>query len=148
MNDSVNKEKNGWPVKFKANAKIKNITVYLLSIVLSLVFFILVTRLWKADLSIPLAYNGDVMFASANIKSIIDNGWYTQNNKVGLPYGTNMYDYPTSDNLFYLIMKIISLFTSDWALTLNIFFILTFPLSALTATFVFRKFNIDPLLSK
>lgn len=87
------------------------------------------------------------MSASANIKSIIDNGWYTQNNKVGLPYGTNMYDYPTSDNLFYLIMKIISLFTSDWALTLNIFFILTFPLSALTATFVFRKFNIDPLLS-
>jgi phosphoglycerol transferase len=102
-------------------------------------------QLWKADWNIPLHYyrHGDVFSHSFILKGIIDNGWYLQNPLVGMPTGLWFHDYPLSDNLHFSLMKLVSLFTPGYGAALNVYFILTFPLTTVTALFVFRRFRIS-----
>jgi hypothetical protein len=116
---------------------------YAVAGLLSLLAVTWVMKLWKADLRIPFAYAGDAVVYSTFIKGIVDNGWYYHNLFVGLPTGLHMYDFPLPDNFHFLTLKLISLFTSNHALILNIFFLLTFPLTALTSLYVFRKFGVS-----
>ena len=90
---------------------------------------------------VPLSYNGDALLHATFIKGIIDNGWYWQNNYIGAPGGLKMYDYPAVDTVPILIIKFITLFTSNPFLALNLFYLLTFPFVTISALFVFRQFN-------
>jgi phosphoglycerol transferase len=100
-------------------------------------------KLWLADLRIPLDYNGDALVTSTWIKGVIDNGWYLQNDFIGAPFGHEMYDFPLSINLDILIIKLVSFFAHDYALTMNIYFLITFPLTTLTSMFVLRQLKIS-----
>jgi hypothetical protein len=44
-------------------------------------------------------------------------------------------------------MKLISLFTKDFGITINLFYIISFPLTSLISFYVFKKFNIPTQLS-
>src|SRR4051794_4759609 len=101
-----------------------------------------VLRLWHADLTIPFEYHGDALLNLAWVKGLIENGWYLHNDAVGAPAGLDMRDFPLADNLHFLILKLIAAFTSNPALVINLFFLLTFPLSAVTALFVFRRLEV------
>src|SRR6185369_15166668 len=53
-------------------------------------------------------------------------------------------DVPTSDNnLYFLLIKLISLFTSDYAVIINLFFLLSFPLTTAIAFYVLRRFGLS-----
>jgi len=121
----------------------KTAAIYAATIVASLLATGWVLKLWQADLSVPFAYGVDSLATGAWIKGIIDNGWYLYNNYVGAPAGLAMYDFPTSDNLHFLLIKAISLFTGNYAVTMNIFLLATFPLTTVSSLFVFRKLNIS-----
>jgi phosphoglycerol transferase len=86
-------------------------------------------KLWQAVLRIPFSYSGDTLLNSMLIKGVIDNGWYLHNYFVGMPSGLDMYDFPDPllNNFNFLIIKLITLFTSNWALRMNLFFFLGFP---------------------
>ncbi len=113
------------------------------AVTLCLLILAWVMKLWQIDLTIPLGYHGDGLSASVAIKGIIDNGWYLQNPNVGMPTGLDLRDYPTADNFYFLLIKLLSYFTSDYAVILNLFFLLSFPLTTLTALFTFRQFNLS-----
>ncbi len=81
-------------------------------------------KLWQADLTIPFGYSGDALSTGSSIKALIENGWYYRNNFIGMPTGQLMYDFPGADNFHFLLIKVISLFTSDYASVLNFFFLL------------------------
>jgi phosphoglycerol transferase len=49
--------------------------------------------------------------------------------------------YPAMENFHFVLIKLLSLFTSDHALVINLFYLLTFPLTALTALYFFRHFK-------
>jgi len=121
----------------------KVVSEYVLVIILCLLTFLWITKLWKTSLRVPIDYGGDALFSAMTIKSTIDNNWYWNNKYSGAPTGLLMHDYPMSENVHFLIIKIISIFSSDWALVMNIFFILTFLLAAISALFVFRQFKIS-----
>jgi len=120
----------------------KIIGEFLIIAFVSIVILILILKLWNADLSIPFIYGGDALFSGALIKGMIQNGWYLDNPYIGMPTGLNFRDYPLSDNLHFLILKIISLIFPDYGITLNLFYLLTFPLTAITSFFVLRHFGI------
>jgi phosphoglycerol transferase len=126
--------------QFKEDS-VKGILIYTGSFILSIFILVWVMKLWQADLRIPFAYYGDALHGGMIIKGIIDNGWYFSNPFVGMPTGAIMYDFTGSDSFHMLVIKVISLFTSDWALVMNIFFLLTFPLTTLCSLYVFRKFK-------
>jgi phosphoglycerol transferase len=133
-------------MRFKKD-RIKIIAIYIGVSILSILILFWVLKLWQADLRIPFAYYGDALFSGMIIKGIIDNGGYLRNPFVGMPTGAMMYDFTGSDSFHMLVVKIISLFTSDWALVMNIFFLLGSPLTTLCSLYVFRKFGFSYISS-
>jgi hypothetical protein len=98
-------------------------------------------QLWQCDLRVPFTYFGDAVFTSLGIKGSMDHGWWWFNPSLGAPAGLNFGTFPALDNTQFLIIKAISLFTSNYALALNLFYLLTFPLTTITSLYVFRKLN-------
>lgn len=100
-------------------------------------------KLWQADLHVPFHYEGDSLIYGMAIKGTIDHGWYLNNSSIGAPDGLHMQDYPLADAFNFLLIKILALIRSDYAWVLNVFFLLTFPLTALCAVFAFRQFQLS-----
>jgi hypothetical protein len=109
--------------------------------VLSVVLAAYVLHLGRAHLSLPWSYAGagDTKFYLLIIKGIISHGSYQNNPSLGAPFGLQLYDFPQgADNLNLLVIRTLGLFSANPALVLNLFFLLTFPLTALCAYFVLR----------
>jgi hypothetical protein len=108
---------------------------------LSLLIAAWVLRLGEAHLSLPWSYagGGDTKFYLLVIKGILDHGWFQHNPSLGAPFGLQLYDFPQgADNLNLLMVKALGLFSSNPAWVLNVFFLLTFPLTAVSACLALR----------
>jgi phosphoglycerol transferase len=105
----------------------------------------LALRLWEADRIVPLTYDGDGLFNLVLVKGVMENGWFFNNPDLGAPFGQQLYDFSAlgGDNLQWLIIKAIALFTSSPAEALNAFYFGSFPLMALTAFLVLRMLDVS-----
>jgi phosphoglycerol transferase len=110
--------------------------------VLSLLLMCFVLKLWRADLRVPMHYNGDALLHAMFIRGIIDNGWFWQNPYLGAPGGLKLYDFPAVDTSAAILLFLLSIFSSNAIIVLNIFYFLTFPLIAVSSLYVFRHFNL------
>ncbi len=114
------------------------------AVVLCLILLGWVMRLWNADLTVLFdRLDEDSLLFAMLTKGLINNGWYLHNRFVGAPAGLDLQDYPVGDNLHFALLKFISLWTSDYAVVLNLYFIVTFPLIVVTSLYVFRRFGIS-----
>ena len=96
-------------------------------------------RLWRGDLRIPFSYENDGQFYAVLVKEVI-HGWYFTNPRLGAPFGSELLDFPQgADQLNFVSVKVLGLLSSDWALVMNLFFLLSFPLVALSAYAVMRR---------
>ena len=121
----------------------KAIGAYVGATAICLLILVWVMRLWRADLAVPFAYQGDALGISALIKGLLDNGWYLHNRFVGMPTGLDFHDYPIAESFQLLVMKLLSFWFSDYAVVLNVYFLMTFPLTVFTSLCVFRGFNLS-----
>lgn len=119
------------------------IAAYLVCEILCILLLVWIMRLWEADLAVPFSYVGDALAMDSLVKGIIDNIWWTQNSFLGMPFGQVHFDRPFLDTFDLLIMKMIGLITGNFAIAINLFYLLTFPLTALTTLFVFRQLKIS-----
>lgn len=126
-----------------ANSRLKTLAEYAAAVALCLVILTCVMKLWRADARTPFEYGGDALFHGMVIKGIIDNGWYLRNNLIGIPGGSEVFYFPMADNLHFLLIKLFSFFSSDYALIFNFYFLLTFPLTTISSLYVFRHFKIS-----
>jgi hypothetical protein len=124
-----------------ANGKLKEVWEYGGGVILCLLILACVMKLWEADLRIPFAYFGDALMTGVATKGAIEQGWWFHNSFLGAPAGLNYFVFPAIDNFQFLLIKAISLFTSDYALTLNLFYLLTFPLTTVTSLYFFKHFK-------
>jgi phosphoglycerol transferase len=120
----------------------RELATYAAASFLCISILVCVTRLWDADFSVPLNFQGDALFYQTLVKGIIENGWVLHNKFIGMPTGFNLHDVPIPDNLNLGLIKLISFFAPNSAVTLNIFALLTFPLITITSLFVFRCLNL------
>ena len=120
----------------------REIATYALALGLCLLILTFTLRLWQADLRVPLAYSGDSLFTQLWIKGIFENGWYLQNDAVGAPLGSDLRDFPMTDNLHFFILKCLGLGWADTALVFNIYYLLSYPLATLTAFGVLRHLRL------
>src|SRR5437870_2406058 len=123
--------------------RLRGLAGYAAAACLSLLAVLLVMKLWRADLRVPLLYDTDTPYTLAWIKGVIDNGWYLHNPYLGAPAGHEHEDFPLVDSLHFLILKAIALGTHDVSLVHNIYYLLTFPLVVLTSLFVLRHFKVS-----
>jgi phosphoglycerol transferase len=110
---------------------------------LCLVILTAVLHLPDADLRVPFLYQKDGLFTQLWIKTLVENGWYLHNDRLGAPGGLDLHDFPMADNLHFLLIKLAALATSDFVLLYNLYFLATFPLAALTSLFVLRRLGLS-----
>ena len=120
---------------------LKTVGQYIGAVALSVLILTWAMKLWKADLAVPFHYSGDALFYSVATKGTIENGWYLKNDAVGVPSGLRMYDFPQADALNFLILKALGFIHPEYAWVLNVFFLLTFPLTTITSLFAFLQFR-------
>ena len=113
----------------------------LLSICITLVCLVIVFRLWNKDFSVPIAYQNDGLGAVATIKGIIEGEGFWKRSYWSAPFGETNY---LVDYIFPLvIVKIISIFSSDVAIVTNVFWIFTYIFTCITTYFLFRKLKVS-----
>jgi hypothetical protein len=103
-----------------------------------------VMKLWDADFRVPFSYAGDGTLNFVLIKSVMERGWFYENPRLGAPNEQQLYDYPvlSGDGLHVLFFWLGGLFTDDPAVVMNVFFLLTFPVTAVVAYLVLRRLGI------
>jgi hypothetical protein len=116
---------------------------YTAAALLSVAAAVWLLQLRGADLRVPFDYRGDTFLYALTIKGVLERGWYLVNPLLGAPGGLELHDFPFADGFHHLAVRALGLFTSDWALVLNLYFLLGFPLIALAALAVFRHFRVS-----
>jgi hypothetical protein len=112
--------------------------LYLVTAVTTSIATFFALTLWRADLRVPFEYSGDAIPTGAHFKTVIEEGWYEYQPRLGAPAGQLYNDFPTADNLHLIAAKVLGLFTSDWAVALNSYFLLGFVFAALGAVWFLR----------
>ena len=104
----------------------------------------LVLRPWRGSLRVPYSYIGDANYYHSVLKGVLEHGWFWHNPSLGAPGQQQLFDFPnvSGDLLDVFVWKFLGLFTSDSAVVLNLFFLLTFPAAALTAYLVLRRLDL------
>ena len=101
-------------------------------------------NLWHADLNyVLIGQGGDAVLEQMGIQNMLETGTRNHALRLGGVSGLYLYEYPVSDFINYAIMFVISLFTHNSARILNIFYILCYPLSAMTAAWAFLELKIS-----
>jgi hypothetical protein len=97
-----------------------------------------VLELWHSSLGIPYAYSSDALFVEAVTKNLA-HGWYYTNAQLAAPLGQQLYDFPIGNALNLAILKLLVVAIGNPIVALNVFFLLTFPLTALASYVVMRR---------
>lgn len=106
----------------------------------SLLAAALVLRLWDGSLRVPLTLGSeDAVSVLIYMKTTLEQLWPIHNPLLGAPFGQDLQDYPLGDPAQIVLTKAIGLFSNDVALVTNLFFLLTFPLAAMSAVWAFRR---------
>ena len=118
---------------------------YLASSLICGVALIWALQLDQADFRVPFYYTvrGDNFEHAMWLKTTADHGWYLNNPRLGAPDGMDLHDYPLSDSVHFATVRLIRLFTTDYGVILNVFFLVGFPLAAWSAQFVLRWFGVS-----
>ncbi len=122
---------------------IKKIFPYIFLISITVLAFLYVYRAWGFSFNIPYFYRGDAQWNITGIKGYIESGKFIENYNTGAPFGTNYYDYPSSDGLYRATIIVLSFFVKDAVTVLNLYYLLTFILTSITAFFALKYFKIS-----
>jgi phosphoglycerol transferase len=122
--------------------------LYLFTAILSLLLLFSILGLKREAVRLPFTYQGDAMFYHVLIKGMIDHGWFLENPNLAAPEALNLRDVPSTDNnLYYVLLKLIALVKPMYPQVLNAFFLLGFPLTAISALYVLRHFGVSDLVA-
>jgi len=118
--------------------------LYFLTILGCSLILVLSLGLWNADLKVPFYYTHgrDVNFMLGMCKAVNDTGWFTVNPRMGAPGTMEFYDFPCDAGIF-LKMKLINIITHNPVLSINILYLMTFPLVVCTALYSLRELGLQ-----
>ena len=101
-------------------------------------------ELWRGNIRVPFAYRSDSLFYEALIKGVLEHGWVLENPSLGAPFVQQLADFPQqTEALHLLLIKLIGLAAQDAGTAMNVFYLLSFPLTALAAAVFFRSVGIS-----
>lgn len=125
----------------------RELNLYIVVTMVTVLATIWAMKLWRMTPSIPLRYRDDAVSVAGYIDALMKTGWYEHQPDLGAPLGQTYYDYPMADNLHLMIIGLIVIVLPKWALAMNAYFLLGFPLAAITATWFFRSIGLARTLA-
>jgi len=126
---------------------LKGLSYYAFISIITIVLLIFVQKLWLCDLRVPMLYTGDVMGASVDIKNFILGGGIYNYPRLAMPYGLFSFDVFKGNMIYTIILRFMSLFTNQFGLILNVFYLATYPIIAMSCSFVLRKLKVNYIIS-
>jgi phosphoglycerol transferase len=130
-----------------ARGLLREALLYALAVGLAVVLVARVYHLGEFGLSAPFRFKGDAVYYALQIKTLIETGWVYHNPALSAPFELDLYDFAHFDTLHLAVMKLFTAFTSDWAVILNLYYFLTYPLTALTTLLLLRRLGVQPALA-
>jgi phosphoglycerol transferase len=128
----------------RLSPRVESAGVYVFAALLSAIILVSVMGLRREAVRMPFFYQGDTMFYHLLVKGMIDHGWFLTNPSLAAPQTLDLRDVPGTDNNFYLVLlKMIAFVKPMYPQVLNAFFLLGFPMVALSALFVLRRFGVS-----
>lgn len=101
-----------------------------------------------APVSLPYASGGDGIEMEVIVKSIIENGWFTVNPRLGTPGALNWADYPVGNYFFhFLLLKILGLMRPQYTWVLNTYYLFSSGLVAGSSFYVSRRIGFRRLVA-
>ena len=95
-------------------------------------------QLWNRDLRAPFYYDLDALLYLPLVKTTLERGSYTHTERLGAPGEQEMYDFPIIDHAHFLLLWAIGRVIPDLLLAYNVYSLLCYPLTVLTAMWVMR----------
>ena len=120
---------------------------YLVTALVTLAATTWVLKLWRADWSVPFYYAGDALAVSAHFKTLLETGWYESQPLLGAPIGQTYHDFPTADNLNFAAGRVLGVLFGDWAVAMNVYYVLGFVLCAIGGLFFLSRVGVSRLLA-
>ncbi len=98
-------------------------------------------ELWRMSASVPIsgALN-DTSFFLSTVKDVVEHGWFWNNPDLAAPFGQSNLDFAASfgDTGHYVVIRALGVVLGDPVVVFNAFYLLCFPLAAVTAYVVLR----------
>ena len=120
---------------------------YVVCVIITCVFVVWGQRLDQVDWRAPFSYTGDTLLILPLVKSFIETGTQWHNDRLGAPGIQEIYDFPVIDNFHFAMIWLLSFVDNDPTLIFNIYHILTYPLTTITAMIVARQLGMSTLAS-
>lgn len=101
-------------------------------------------RLDAVSLKAPFYYDLDALLMVPLVKATAERGFggHWRNEKMGAPGILELHDFPVIDHLHFLAIWLLSKVVSNVLVLYNLYFLLTFPLTVLTAMIAFRHLGL------
>ncbi len=120
---------------------------YLAVAAIALLIACFVLRVNRAPLTVPYADDHDALLTLQQTKGLVEHGsWFTDPD-VAAPQGLLRADVPAEGGLVWVLVRAVSLAFRDHAATLNVYFLLTFALTAAAALYALRRLGAGVLTS-
>ena len=116
---------------------------YLASVVLTALATTFVLKLWRADWHVPFFYSGDALAVAAHFKTLLETGWYESQPLLGAPAGQVYHDFPTADNLNFAAGSVLGALLGDWAVAMNVYYVVGFLLCAVGGLFFLLRVGVS-----
>ncbi len=108
------------------------------AMLLSCVLVTVGMQLWSRDLHTPFYYDLDALLYLPLVKTTIEHGSHWRTERLGAPGEQELYDFPVIDYLHFGILWALGQVLPDLLLVYNVYSLLTYPLTVLTAMWVLR----------
>ncbi len=116
--------------------------LYLSAFFISFVAFCFTMKIWNRDLTVPFVYVEDGLGPLLEIKTLSDGNDVYHYNYFNAPFKENELYGVKGYNLYLMVFRFLLMFTDKIGLVENIFYLLTYPLIAVTMLFVLKRFGI------
>jgi len=118
---------------------------YSAAVVLTCLLIVFGLRLDQADLKAPFYYDLDSLLILPLVKATQERGFggHWRNERVGAPGIQELHDFPVIDHLHFLAVWLLGQCFSNVILVYNLYYLLTFPLTTLTAMIAFRHLGLS-----
>ena len=100
-------------------------------------------RLDTADFRAPFTYEYDALLILPLVKATIERGSHWTNERLGAPGVQELHDFPIVDHLHFAVIWVLGRFFPDPVVVFNLFYLLTYPLTTLSAMFVLRRLGLS-----
>jgi hypothetical protein len=123
----------------------RDVVYGLATMAITTVAALFVLEIWRAELDSPFVYRDDANLNLMLVKGLLENGWYLENPSLGAPLGQKLFDYPVlaGDHLNVVVLGLLGIVSEEPGTVVNLFYLLTYPLVALTSFAVMRRLRIS-----